>query len=346
MRIAIHSKANEVPHSTLWSIPWIEFCDKQKIEYFIIDCFSPDVIDKLKGTDVLLWHFSGYKFHDMLFARSVLYSAKKMGIITFPDYSDAWHFDDKIAEACLLKSIQAPLAETTVFFSYKDASDWLSAKAVFPLVAKLRNGSGSNNVKLIRTLKEALKYCRVMFGKGLNSSPNLIFKASSNLKSSRSVKTVFNRAKRIPEFLRILRKSRVFPNEKGYVLFQEFIPNDGYDLKIVVVGNKLSHIARGIRKGDFRASGGGDIFYDRSLIKKNIIDSAFEISDKLDFNCMGFDYVVDNKSGIGKIVEMSYGFSHTTLLKAGGYFDRSGVWYNEPLNAPYEIIKNILDQKK
>jgi len=133
-----------------------------------------------------------------------------------------------------------------------------------------------------------------------------------------------------------------FPNERGYVFFQEFVPNNGFDLKIVVIGDKLSFVARNARKGDFRASGGGDLFYDHSLISKNIIDSAFSVSDKLGFRCMGYDYVIDKNNGIGKIVEMSYGFSHTALMQAGGYFDRKGQWHNEPLNAPHEVLESLL----
>jgi glutathione synthase/RimK-type ligase-like ATP-grasp enzyme len=150
------------------------------------------------------------------------------------------------------------------------------------------------------------------------------------------------RIRRIPEFYQTYKNARKFPNEKEYVFFQEFIPNDGYDLKIVVVRDKLGFIARHTRKNDFRASGGGDIYFDQTLVTKNIIDSAFNVSDKLGFQCMGYDFVVDSKTGEGKFVEMSYGFSHTALSQANGYFDRTGIWHDEPLNAPEEIVRNII----
>jgi hypothetical protein len=181
-----------------------------------------------------------------------------------------------------------------------------------------------------------------MFNNGISSSPSLFYKAQSNIKTSKSIDTFIKRAKRIPEFLMTLAQSKHFPNEKGYVYLQKFIPNDGYDLKIVTVGNKLSFIGRNIRDGDFRASGGGDLFFDKSRVTKDIIDSAFKTSDLLGFKCMGYDYVVDNKTGKGIIIEISYGFSHKALLQAGGYFDREGNWINEPLNAPKELLENLL----
>jgi len=183
-----------------------------------------------------------------------------------------------------------------------------------------------------------------MFGSGINPSPSLLYKASSNTRSSKDWNTFFKRLKRVPEFLRTLNNAKKFPREKEYIFLQEFVPNTGYDIKVVVIGDKLSYFLRNIRKGDFRASGGGSFFYDKSYITKNIIDSAFSVSDSLGFKCMGYDYVVNKETGIGYIIEISYGFSHEALLGAGGYFDREGNWYDEPLNAPKELLRNLISK--
>jgi len=60
---------------------------------------------------------------------------------------------------------------------------------------------------------------------------------------------------------------------------------------------------------------------------------------------VGYDYVVDDKTGKGKIIEISYGFSHEALLGANGHFDRDGNWNSEPLNAPVELLKNLMMEK-
>lgn len=73
-----------------------------------------------------------------------------------------------------------------------------------------------------------------------------------------------------------------------------------------------------------------------------MIDSAFRVSDKLETQCIGFDYIIDARTGQGVIAEMSYGFNHTALLGAGGYWDRKSNWHNEPLNAPVEVLKSIV----
>ena len=93
-------------------------------------------------------------------------------------------------------------------------------------------------------------------GKGYDPAPSLLYKTTSNVRSSHDWKTFKAKAKRIPEFLRVLSSAKKFPNERGYVYLQEFVPNDGYDMKVVVVGDKLSGFYRPVRTHDFRASGG------------------------------------------------------------------------------------------
>jgi glutathione synthase/RimK-type ligase-like ATP-grasp enzyme len=318
MKIGIIKYPINKEHSSLWNKPWIEYSKTNDLRVVYLNPFDYHIIDKLSEVDVLLWHLNGYNYTDMLIGRNILYTAKKMGKIIFPDLNDAWHFDDKIGETYFLQSVKAPIPNSYLFYRHQDLMSFANVFDSFPIIAKLRNGSGSHNVKKINSSKELLKYSSVMFNKGFPSSPSLLYKSSSNIKSAKSLKTIFNRAKRIPEFLRTLKNSKVFPNEKGYVFLQEFIQNDGYDLKIVVVGEKLSFIGRNIRKGDFRASGGGDLFYDKKYITKDIIDSAFKTSKDLGVNCMGYDYVVDKFTGKGYIIEISFGFSHEALLEAKG----------------------------
>ena len=328
-------------HSTLWTNSWIEYCQNNNISYEVVDCYQPDIIEKLKHFDCILWHIGNYVLQDMLVGRSILNAAENMGLKIFPNSKTAWHFDAKVAETYLLQSADCPIPKSWMFYLLEDCLVWLETKAKYPLISKLRCGSGSNNVKLLRNKREARKYAKDMFNKGYKTYPSILFKSKSQLLSSKSWATIISRIKRIPEFIRTLSRAKMFPRERGYAFFQEFIPNDGFDLKIVVIGDKLSFIGRRIREGDFRASGGGDLFFDKSMVTKNIITSAFSASDKFGFQCMGYDYVVDKVTGNGIIIEISYGFSHTALLRAGGYFDRLGVWHDEPLDAPSEVIKGL-----
>ncbi|AEF85060.1 conserved hypothetical protein [Treponema primitia ZAS-2] len=343
-RIAIHQNKKIFDHSTLWTEAWISYCDKTKLNYEIVDCYEAHIIEKLKNYDCLLWHINNYSHTDMQMSRNILYTANHLNIKIFPGYNDVWHFDDKIAETYLLQSADVPTPESYMFYSLESVKQWLTDEVrQLPIIAKLRNGSGAHNVKLLRSKRQIMNYSKQMFGHGYSPHPSIFGKAKANYDSSKKNWNLMkSRIKRTPEFLKTFKHASRFPRERGYVYFQEFIPNYGYDLKIIVVGNKLGFIGRRVRKNDFRASGGGDIFFDKLLITEDIINSAFEASDKLGFQCMGYDYVVNSDTGKGLIVEMSYAFSHNTLLQSKGYFDRNGNWYDEPLNAPEEILKNIL----
>jgi len=341
MKIAIHQNKKLFDHSVPWDKAWINYCKNNNIDFEIIDCFRSDIIDKLKEFDVLLWNFQNYVLQEMLFARSILNVAKSMGLRVFPDFNTSWHYDDKVAEMYLLQSIDAPIPKSWIFGLKDDCNNWIDNNAKFPLIAKLRCGAGSHNVKMISYRTEARTYVSKMFSRGFKSFPNVFFKASSNIKSSKNLKSILKKIKRIPEFISTLSRAKRFGREKDYVYFQEFIPNNGYDLKIVVIKDKVSFFVRDIRKGDFRASGGGSFYYDKSLVPDNVLKSAFEISDKLNFQCMGYDFVVDKKTNEGKIVEISYGFSHIALLEANGYWNRDLIWHDEALNAPDEIINNL-----
>lgn len=346
MKIAIQKDSTEQLHSTHWASPWSEYCEKEGLDYSFVDLLKCDPIEKLKSFDVLLWHFGQYNHAEMLEARSILYSAKVLGLKVFPDYNDAWHFDDKVAEMYVLRAIDAPIPESKVYYDKETLLHDLNGGVIaFPTVGKLRTGSGSHNVKLLKTKNQLLRYARKMFSKGFNPAPSLLYKTSSNIRSSHNKQEFLSKLKRAPEFLRTLAGAKHFPHEKDYVYLQQFIPNDGYDMKVVVVGDKCAFLVRPVRSHDFRASGGGEVFFDQKYFNKQIIESAFRVSDALGSRCMGYDYVVNKETGEGVIVEISYGFSHKAIMASGGYYDRNCNWHNEPLNAPEELLKNILKEQ-
>lgn len=329
-------------HSGVWRSEILSFCERYGISYELIDPYQADIVEKLDQFGAMIWIIQNYVLADMMEARNILRIAESKGLKIFPDMNTSWHFDDKVAQMYALQSVGAPIPQSWVFYLLDDCLAFLEKEAEYPLVAKLRCGSGSNNVKLLKTRDEAVRYARQMFSRGFDPSPSLLYKAYSKAQSSRDWKTALSRIKKLPEFLNTRRHAKQLPVEKGYCYFQEFIPNDGYDLKVVVVGDKLSGFCRSIRKADFRASGGGDIIYNHELITEQIRETAFAAAKSMESQCMGFDYVVDKQTGKGMIIEMCYGFDQEVLTGANHSWDAFGKCYDEPLNAPREIMKNLL----
>ena len=67
----------------------------------------------------------------------------------------------------MLESIGAPLVHSYVFYTKKDALNWIE-KTTFPKVFKLRGGAGATNVKVVKSKSEAHKIAKRGFGRGFS----------------------------------------------------------------------------------------------------------------------------------------------------------------------------------
>ena len=160
MKIAIHKSKSG------FSDRWIAYCEKQDIPYKAVNCYQSAIIKNLEDCDALMWHHNHANPCDVLFAKELLFSLEAAGKFVYPDSKTTWHFDDKLGQKYLLEAMRLPLIPTFVFYSKKEALEWIS-KASFPLVFKLRGGAASRNVKLIKKRKQAKNIIRKAFGKGI-----------------------------------------------------------------------------------------------------------------------------------------------------------------------------------
>jgi hypothetical protein len=83
--------------------------------------------------------------------------------------------------------------------------------------------------------------------------------------------------------------------EINYLYFQEFIPNNDSDTRIIVIDGKAFGIKRMNRKNDFRASGSGFILYEKEHIDIILVKTAFDIHKKLNAQCIAYDFVYDDE---------------------------------------------------
>src|SRR5690554_2293936 len=257
MKLAIHHRPGS------FSDRWIEYCKNKNIEYITVNAFDNDIIKQVKECDVLMWHHHHGDFKDVLTAKRILFSLEHAGIKVFPDFNTGWHFDDKVAQKYLLEAIDAPLVPSYVFYDKKEALDWAKS-TTYPKVWKLKGGAGAANVKLVQNKKEATKLINTAFSKGFSQFNRLgnlkerYRKYKSGKDSLLGVAKGFGRLVIPTEFAKL--QSR----ERGYVYFQEFVPNNSFDIRIIVIGDKAFAIKRMTRENDFRASGSGDIIFDKN----------------------------------------------------------------------------------
>ena len=320
---------------------WIEYCDKHNIPYKIVHCNDNDIIDQLKESSGLMWHWSQQAPDKILYARQLTYAAEAMGLNVFPSSKACWHFDDKIGQKYLFEALEFPFVKTWVFYDKQTAINW-ACETTYPKVFKLRGGAGSVNVSLIKSFKQAKKIINKMFSRGLSqiSWKSIFIDRFKKLFKSPSFTNFIDLGKSFVRLFIPSKFQKLAGREKGYVYFQEFIPNCDHDTRVVVIGDKAFAFKRLVRDNDFRASGSGYIEYDKCHINPQMIPIAFDIADKTQSECIGVDFLVNGEKL--QIVESSYGFVLFLYRDCQGYWDREGNWHDKPVRPAEFIIEDFL----
>lgn len=334
MKIAIHHREGS------FSDRWIAYCEQNNIDYKVVNAFDSDIIEQLKGYEAFMWHHHHGQFKDVLTAKRILFALEHSGIKVFPKFETGWHFDDKVAQKYLLEAIDAPLVPSYVFYDKKEASGW-AKKTTYPKVFKLKGGAGATNVKLVKNQAEALKLINKAFGKGFAQFDrfNNLKERYNKYKSGQD--TLLGIAKGVGRLAIPPNFAKQQPSEKGYIYFQEFIPNEGFDIRVVVInGEKAAAEKRFVRESDFRASGSGKFSYEN--ISSKVIEVSFEIAKTLNLQAVAFDFVIDNNNN-PLIIEMSYGFGTKGILSAPGYWDNQLKWYEGQFESQELIIDNVIN---
>lgn len=333
MKIAIHHTEGTFSHR------WIEYCVKNNIEYKIVNCYDTDIIQQLQDCKALMWHHKQSSYKDVLAAKNILFALEHTGFKVFPDFNTNWHFDDKVAEMYLLQAIGAPLVPSYVFYDKRMARDWLS-KTDFPKVFKLKGGSGSRNVKLVRNKKEAIKLINKSFSNGFSQVDRFGHLKEKYRKYRLGIGPFSGVMKGIYRMFIPTLFMKMRGREKGYAYFQDFIPDNSFDTRIIIVGNRAFAVIRGVRKNDFRASGSGDKNYRKEDINIETIKISFEVNKRIQAQSIAFDYVLSN--GKPLITEISYGYAIEFYDPCPGYWDQDLNWHEGRFNPQAWMVEDLI----
>src|SRR5699024_62616 len=242
---------------------------------------------------------------DTLFAKQLTYALQAAGKVVFPDCRTAWHFDDKVGQKYLLESIDAPLVPSYVFYDQQKALEWVE-KAKFPKVFKLRRGAGGAHVKLVENKHTAKELVFKAFKSGFSQYNKMQSLKERWYQYRYNNSDLWNVAKGLLRFAKTTEYAKVAGPERGYIYFQDFIPNNRYDLRIKVISDKCYAFSRVVRSGDFRASGSGVLDFDLKKIPLEAVKTSFHIAEELQLQSVAFDFVKHNN--IPLLLEMSYSF--------------------------------------
>ena len=334
--MAIHRSGGFAPR-------WKDAAGRSGFRVREVDGYGSDVMRHLDGCDALLWHLNQDESVDLEHARSILFSAEAAGMRVFPNGATCWHFDDKVAQKYLLEAIGAPLAKTWVYFSKEEALSFLDT-ATYPLVFKLRRGAGSMNVRLVRDQRQGASLANRMFTRGLNPHPpieGLRRAAVRAMSTSKDRRLRFDRVWRVLK--RLVAQTTGAQRERGYVLFQEFVPENNHDIRATVIGDRCFVFRRDVRPNDFRASGSGKISYYREMqVPRDAVELAFSISRRLGFQSMAYDFVRSPDDGRLILLEISFVFNADAVAGCPGYFDSDGNWIPGSVWPEEAILEDLL----
>lgn len=338
MKIAIHeSKLGFHPR-------WATYCEEKGIPYKRVNVYANDLIAQLADCQALMWHHSHNNPKDILIAKQILFALEHTGFQVFPDFNTSWHFDDKVAQKYLFERIGAPLVPSYVFFDRKIALSW-AATTTFPKVFKLRGGAGSSNVKLIRTHSQAERLIRRAFGHGFSNYDRWASLKERWYKYRIGKASILEPIKGLARIFTPPPFDKAMGRERNYTYFQDFIPNNDSDTRIIVIGDKAFGLYRYVRKGDFRASGSGNFAYQRELFDLRCIQIAFDLTQKLQSQCAAYDFVFDELNN-PLIVEISYGFITAVYNPCPGYWDADLQWHEGPFNPQGWMVEDLTARLK
>jgi len=229
--------------------------------------------------------------------RKTFFLEKYCRKVCFPSFETLMWYEDKIYQYEWLRMFNFPVIETFISHSYQETLESIP-QFDYPLVTKVPVGAGSLGVELIKNHKQSESVARQAF------SP--------------------------------VGRSTYWPylRQKDYVYFQKFQPNDGYDLRVIAVGNKVFGYYRDVPPREFRASGMGLVR--KGALPEDAVQLAMQVIRKLDLVIAAVDLLRD-PAGKLHIIEMSAfiqvetaGQLHVDGVPGAYVFDSSGGYHFKP----------------
>jgi glutathione synthase/RimK-type ligase-like ATP-grasp enzyme len=306
------------------------------IEYIDLFIDQPDFWEIVKKCDLFIYRYSHIDVQRQIADDILPILEEHYKVKCFPNQATCWHFDDKIRQHLLMKSYGFPMIESYVFYDKSEALNW-SNNISYPVVFKLRRGAGSENVLLINNQFQSRKMIIKMFGTGIK---NGAIQSSGSLRYY-NLGLFFKKSLGKIYYRTVKGETSNWTKEKNYVYFQKFLPGNTFDIRITVIGRWAFGFRRFTRKNDFRASGSGKIDFDNSSIPLECIRTAFNITERMDFQTMSYDFL-KNQDGQYQFCEMNYTYDDRTLYNCPGYWDQDLIWHDGHFWPQYCQLRELL----
>jgi glutathione synthase/RimK-type ligase-like ATP-grasp enzyme len=276
---------------------YARFLANNSFPFEIYNIHSHNWLEKAENLDVIIGIPSN-AFYDLQEIRKKYYLLETcLRKTCYPSMKLAFLYEDKNLEAFLSNIYKIPYIRTYISYDKKDALH-LIENLTYPVISKVVPSSGSIGVEMVHSKEKAKKIVEQAFSQ-----------------NGRKTHVIYSR-------------------QKNYIYFQDYIPNDGFDIRVIVVGNRAFGYYRKVLQGDFRASGM------QQEEKRSLPEEAIKIARKVNKIINSPQLAVDMLHGLDDkyyINEFSplCGMSTHDQLQVdgipGGYvFDNDNSYHFEP----------------
>ncbi|MBE0637799.1 MAG: hypothetical protein IH598_04705 [Bacteroidales bacterium] len=334
---------NELPEDhLLWVKALNNYSDT--LTYSIVDLTRNDWLTCIreKPADMLLAKPGGVNGQlKQLYDERIYILERVLGYKVFPSAEEIFIYENKRFLSFWLMANNIPHPETFVCYNKDEAMAFLDSRS-FPVVAKTNIGASGSGVVILKQLQQGKTYVQDAFsGKGASqrTGPNL--EKGGLLK--RGLFYFLN-----PEKIRnklLLYQSRRSAIQKGFVIFQEFVPHN-FEWRVVRIGDSFfAH--KKLLMGE-KASG--------SLLKgyenppPDLFDFVRDITDKHHLYSQAVDIFETGEGYLVNEMQCIFGQSDPYQMlfnnEPGRYVFRSSEWVFEAgdfaRNACYDLRLEFL----
>lgn len=324
IRVAIFKNESFDDHSL-----WLKACDirNEEIDYRVIDITKADWLTNFMAEkfDLILLRPPGRteKFKRLYDERSLILN-NYSGIRIYPSLTEILIYENKRFLSDWLRANSIPSPETKVFYSKKEAFEFLERNKSYPIVAKANIGGSGNGVSFLHKKQMAINYVNKAFKHGVFTKTGPKLKKGSLLR--KVIKGIKDRQfliKRLSEY-----KDTIINPQKGFVIFQEFIPHK-FEWRCVRIGDSyFAHkkIARNNKSSGTLIKG-----YDAVPLK--LLDFIFDITTRTNLTSVAIDLFEKDEKYLVNEIQCYFGQSDPYQMlvdsRPGRYRRVKGEWIFE-----------------
>ena len=253
------------------------FLKNNDLDFEYYNIFDSTWQKKADQFDIIIWRPMSYYWEIQSAREKIFFLNHFLNKITMPSLPEIMLYENKAIQYYLLKNKGYPLINTFNSYDYDECLKYIES-CDYPLVSKTKLSSGSTDITLLKNKSGAKRLINKVFKTG---------------------------------------QSTYWPflKQKNYIIFQDYLKNYGYDLRIIVIDSQhIFGYYRHPKKGDFRASGSSIII--KQVLPIKAVEIAFQLFKDLDFNIIAVDFLKAKKDDNYYISELSFFVDVITCIQA------------------------------